>query len=432
MSGFQNAEHYMSVFRNHGFDRLNRDATGKVPRVELGRFLRAGQEQLKSVRGEVNWKDAIATSDISPWLPQVIERNVLEAEEPLLVLTSLFERAAYEAGQVIEFPAVGAVIAADVAEGEAYPEIRVQESGATVTAKVGKSGIAFRMTEETISRSRYDIMGMHLRACAKGLARWKEVKAADILTTVGVTCFDNLSPTLSRYGTTTGRSMNGEANGSLTLDDLFDTFSQVMMQGFSPDTVILHPLTYIMFLKDEVLRAVTLAGGNQVWFGGWSGNPARTGPGSRTHVSGAQNIVPGGAASGDTASGVNEYNTQIDSRPDLPSRWPWPLKIVVSPWMPFDPETKMCDIIVADSSNLGLLIEEYPVRVDKWDDLATDITKVKLKESYCFHVLNEGYGVGVMKNVRVVPNMINLPAVASISASGELQELSRTTAISLS
>jgi len=316
-----------------------------------------------------------------------------------------------------------------VAEGESYPLVRLQESGATVTAKVGKSGISFEITEEAMSRSRFDLIGMHLRACGRALARHKEVKASQMLSNLGVVAFDNVTPTSSMFGVTTGRDLNGVANGSLTLDNLFDAFAQVMMQGFEPDTLIMHPLAFVMFMKDPVLRAVTLAGGNHVWYGKWSGNPTMTGPGSRTGVSGAQAVTPGGATSGATASGVIEYNTALTGAPVLPARWAWPLRIVFSPWIAYDPATKRSDIILCDGNELSLYVEEYSTKVDRWQDLAVDSTKIKLRESYCYHILNEGLGVATLKNVKIIPNEVNLPAVTTHAISGEIAAIPAATPV---
>jgi len=429
MARFDDANHYMQVFRDGGLDYLNLDEAGRPTKVSLSDYLVEGQKQLKGALSDISWRDAISTPDISPWLPQVIERVAMEAQEPLLVLNGLFERVGYEAGQVIEFPAMGAVTAADVAEGEAFPEVKIQESGATATAKVGKSGVAFRITEEARRHSRFDIVGMHLRACSRALARHKEQKAANFINALGTVCFDNVTPTSSLFGVTHGRGLTGAANGSVVLDDIFDTFAQVMMQGFTPDTIICHPLTFVLFLKDPVLRAVMLAGGNRVWYGGWTGNAARRGPGSRTGASGGQAIVPGGGPSSDTVSTIGAYNQTMDSAFEMPNHWPWPLKIVVSPFIPYDPATKRTNLIVADSAELGLYIEDYPVRVDRWEDLSTDTTKVKLVEAYAYHILNEGLGVGVLKNIKVVPNEITLPPTTTIAVSGSVDAIPAAVAV---
>lgn len=429
---FETFDQYLSVFLSSGIDVSSRnESTGVPKKVRLADWLQQGKANLSETlkKGEIKFEDTISTPDITPWLPQVFERYAMEAAEPLLVLTQLFERMPYDANTVIEFPAVGAVVASDIAENESYPIVRLQESGATVTAKTGKSGVAFEVSEESINRSRYDIIGMHLRACGRALARHKEVKASNMLLGIGKVAFDNLNPTTSMYGVTHGRNMHGVANGSLILDDLFDAFAMVMLAGFTPNTLIMNPLTFIMFLKDPILRAITLAGGNQVWYGGWRGNATGMWPGSRSSISGAQNISVGGNAASLAASPLSSYPTTLTSSPIIPSYWAWPLKIVVSPWIPYDPASRRTDILVCDSGELGAYIEEHGVKVDRWTDLANDTTKVKLKERYCFHIFNEGLPVSIMRNVKVTANEVVLPATSTLSLSGSLQPISPTTPV---
>ena len=431
MPRITDVNHAYSIFQAKGLDYTDRDEATKRPaEVKLEDYLREGKKDLQEKLSDgVTFRDAISTPDIAPWMPQVIQRNVLEAQEPLIVLTGLFEKMQYQAGQVIEFPAIGALSAYDLAEGQEPPDVRMTESGATTTAKVGKAGVKFRLTEETLRHSDFDVFGMHLRACAKALVRHKEVKSANFINAMGTPIFDNLAPGTTSHGVTTGRSLSGAANGSMTLDDLFDAFAQVMMQGFVPDTLIMHPLTYVMFLKDKDLRAMALAGGNQIWFGGWNGSAANRGPGSSTHVSGGHQVLHGTPASGEAASNLSQFNQTNNSSLIMPSRWPWPLRIVVSPFIPYDPATKRTNVMVCDSNELGYYIEDYPVRTTQWDDPATDIRAVKLVEAYTFFIKNEGLGIGVMRNVKVIPNEVVLPAQASLTVSGSVDEIAATTPV---
>lgn len=423
-------DHAYSIFQAKGLDLADRNDDGIPSRINLQDYLKEGVKNLLEKRQEgVTFTDAIATPDIAPWMPQVMQRRVLEAQEPLIVLTGLFEPMSYQAGQQIEFPAIGALEAADLAEMQEPPEVRLIESGATVTAKVGKVGVKFRLSQETLAHSSFDVFGLHLDACAKALVRHKEVKASNFINALGVPIFDNFNPSASALGVTHGRDLAGAGNGTLILDDLFDAMAQVMMQGFSPDTLIMHPLTYIMFLKDKDMRAIALAGGNQLWFGGWTGNPATRGPGSGTHVSGGQRVLQGTPATGEAASTIGQFNQTMTSAPMLPSHWPWPLRIVVSPFIPYDPSTKRTNIMVCDSRELGYYIEDYPVRTTQWDEPNIDVSTTKLVEAYSFHIKNEGLGVGILKNVKVAPNEVVLPAQSTLSVSGSVQEIPATTPV---
>ena len=370
--------------------------------------------------------DALATTNAPVLFPKVMSNIVKEAIEPLLVGASLLTRINYQYGQTITFPAVGALIAADLAEGQEYPERSLQIGGATVTASIGKSGVAVKITEETIRYSQYDEIGMHLRAAGKALARHKEEKIFRYIQTMGMTAFDNLNPTQSQFGVCHGRNIQGYANGSVTMDDIFDAYAQVITQGFMPNTLLLHPLAWTMFVKDAQLRAFVQANGGGTFFATWTGNPAGRAAwgGNGLGVSGGQNIVAGETGTGTTspsgltASTLLQYPQDIDSAPVLPSYMNVPLRIIVSPFVPFDPRRKITDIYLFDSSELGVLIVDEDVTVDRFVDPRNDMTKIKLRERYGIGILNDGQAIAVLRNVHVVPNEIALPAQAQVDVSG--------------
>ena len=74
------------------------------------------------------------------WMPKIIQNVVREAVEPLLIGANLLHRINYSFGQTISFGAIGAMYAADIAEGQEYPERKLNIAGGTVTCTVGKSG----------------------------------------------------------------------------------------------------------------------------------------------------------------------------------------------------------------------------------------------------------------------------------------------------
>ncbi len=86
----------------------------------------------------------------------------------------------------------------------------------------------------------------------------------------------------------------------------------------------------------------------------------------------------------------------------IPSYFPYGnLRVLVSPFMPFDLTTKVTDIILCNSQNLGALIVKDEPHVKSWDEPQYDIHNVGIEESYGFGVLNEGQGIAVIKNVKV-------------------------------
>jgi hypothetical protein len=390
----------------------------------------------------VQVEDALATPNASFFFPQTISNIVREAIEPLLVGTSLLTRINYQYGQHITFPAVGALVANDIPESGEYPEQTLQVGGATVTATIGKSGLAVKVTEEMIRYSQFDVIGMHLRAAGRALARHKEVKIFNMIRALGVPAFDNLRPNKAVFGVTTGRNQQGGPNGSVTMDDIFDAFAQVISQGFMPNTLLMHPLTWTMFVKDPQLRAFVQANGGGVYFASWTGNPAGRAPWDAATQGGlgpstGQQVLPGQTTTGGTAphgqaaSQLLQYPQTLNSAPILPNYMNVPFRIIVSPWVPYDPDRRLTDIYMFDSSELGVLVVDHDVMTEEWKDPRNDMTKVKLKERYALGMLNEGNAVATLRNVHVVPNQIVLPAQTTIDISSKIQDIDPSIALSL-
>ena len=64
------------------------------------------------------------------------------------------------------------------------------------------------------------------------------------MTKLGTLVFDNdpnsrlsSSPLQPIKGVTTGRNYKGVLNGSMTVDDVFDMYAAVLLNGFVPDTL---------------------------------------------------------------------------------------------------------------------------------------------------------------------------------------------------
>ncbi len=391
----------------------------------------------------VSLKDAISTPNAPIFFPKVIENIVREAAEPLLIGTGLLQHINYNGkGTTITFPAVGAVTAADIAEGQEYPIVQLQEGGGTVTARIGKSGLALQITEEMIRYSQYDLIGLHLRAAGRALARHKEMKIFNMIGAFGASAFDNIHPELSLFGVTTGRDFDGQANGSITVDDIFDGYGQVLTQGFMPDTLLMHPLTWVMFVKDATLRSFVLANGGGSFFGSWTGNPAGRAPWDAASqggmgISSGQNITPGQTSTGGappaglTPSTLLQYPQTLNSAPVLPSYLNVPLKIMVSPFVPFNAARKLTDIYMFDSNELGALVVDEQITTEEWNDPSVDIKKIKLRERYALAIFHEGMQCVKFRNVHVVPNEIVLPASATIEISSKLQKIAPNASIGL-
>ena len=387
---------------------------------------------------KVEFKDLLATPTAATWMPKVIEEIVREPVEPMLMIPSLLDRIAYTPAARITTPAIGAMTAFDLAEGQQYPEQSLNVAPGSITINVGKTGIMFKITEEMQKYSQYDVMNMHIRAGRRGLDRHKEQKGMNYITGMGVTLFDNVNPTESVYGTCTGRSMTGAGNGSCRMEDLLKAYSHLMMQGYTPDTIMLHPLAWSMWMADPLLQTIAKNTGNGAWFQrhnmAKSGQPwSSASQGGQGRPGGYGAYTPGGNAAGETAtdpSNASSFDWNMNSPAVVPSYFPYPLKVLVSAFVPYDEERQTTDIMIFDSQNLGALVVDEDVSIDQWEDMSADIMKVKLKERYAFAIYDDGLGVGVLRNVSIKANEIALPVHPTISSAGSLDELDTTTAIS--
>jgi len=378
--------------------------------------------QMPDSDDEVKMEDVLSTQTASQWLPKVITNIMMEAQEPLLVGTRLFTRINYKYGQIINFGAMGALIAGPIGEASEWPERSITTGGSSAQALIGKVGLALKFSEELLRYSQFDIIGMHIREGGRALARYKETKIFDTIRAFGTTVFDNKTPTNAVNGVTHGRGLDGQPNGSITMDDVFDAFKQVMLQGFTPNTMIMHPLTWFMFVKDPVLRRFALNSGGGTFFASWTGSPAQTSWMSalRGGLAGGagQHIIPGGNAASMTPSAATEYHPQMNSAPTLPSYLGIPFNIIVSPFAHYDPRTDLTDIIVCDATELGMIAVDEDPRTDEFKDPRNDILKIRLWERYGLAALHEGQHTAVIKNVKVIANEIVLPPQATIDVSG--------------
>lgn len=389
----------------------------------------------KPTQTQMSFDDMIATPNAQYWMPQVVEDIMREPQEPMLMIPSLLDRIQYNAASRITFPSIGALVAYDVAEGQSYREQQLQINPGSITINVGKSGLAFRITEEMRRHSQFDVINMHIRAGKKALARHKERKGMDFITGLGATLFDNIDPTSSLYGTCTGRSMTGAGNGSCRMEDLLKAYSHVMMQGFIPDTLLMHPLTWSMWMADPLLQTIVKNTGTGAWFQPHnvpkSGTPWSGASQNKTGIgSGYGAYTQSGNAGSETPTPTTDIDQSLNSPAVIPSYFPHPLRVLVSPFVPFRVHNNTCDIMLFDSSNLGALVVDEDVVMDTWEDLSIDVIKVKLRERYAFAIYEDGLAIGVLRNVPVVANEISLPVQPTISSAGSLDELNVATAIS--
>ena len=100
----------------------------------------------------------------------------------------------------------------------------------------------------------------------------------------------------------------------------------------------------------------------------------------------------------------------MTSAPILPNYLGIPFRILVSPFVNFDPEQRTTDVLMFNSKNLGALIVAQEPHVKSWEDGEYNIQNMSIEEEYGFGILNEGQAIAVAKNVKIRPNEFVMPA----------------------
>jgi len=312
----------------------------------------------------VTIKEAFASPDAAALFPKVISRTLREAAEPQLLVTPLLSTVRLGKGRSLEFPAVNAIQAAEIPEGQEYPE-QALAFAKQIEGKVSKKGVKLSFTEEVISDSLWDIVGLHVRAAGRAMARLKEQIALQRFKDASTIVFDNDS---GSYADTTGRGIDGAANLTLHWDDVLDMAAALMAENHVPTDFILHPLMWAVFLKDAIFHT-------------------------------------GGSAAA--------VNTSWGYRPDSPSgalnaTAPLGLNVIVSPFVSFTAKTDSAaaksDIFLIDRNEVGTILVKDDMSTDQFADPSRDIRQMKMKERYDIVMLGDGEGITVAKNVRLTRN----------------------------
>ena len=161
----------------------------------------------------------------------------------------------------------------------------------------------------------------------KALARWKEQKA--------VRMFKKYAQVVKTGGS--GVGIDGQSNNGLTLEDLIEVMVKFMELGFEADTIIMNPLAYPIFTLNGTLRSFFFASlGEQGQFYKWPQTNGMTQPDIYEKMGKTRNLMGRNIASFELPTGLLGK----------------PLRLILSPAVPYDPQTKKTDIYIFDSANV--------------------------------------------------------------------------------
>lgn len=307
----------------------------------------------------VTIREALLTQDAPILFPKVISRTLKEAAEPVLLVTPMLSTVRLGKARSMEFPAINAMQAQEIPEGQEYPEQSLAFIK-QVEGKVSKKGVKVAFTEEVIADSQWDVVGLYVRAAGRAMARLKEQIALGRFKDAATTVFDNAdSPDV--IANTTGRDINGALNNTLAWDDLLDMTAVLQAENHVPTDMIIHSLMWPTFYKMAPFH-------NQATGipAGWDAN-------------------------------VSNRNTAANAAA------PFGLNVILSPFVSFTAKSgttpAKSDVFLIDRNDVGTLLVRDDLSTDEWGDMTRDIRYLKMKERYDIVMYGDGEGITVAKNV---------------------------------
>lgn len=385
-------------------------------------------------------QDLVSREDLMRFVPQTVETVVREAIEPNLFVTDrLFQSINIEMGSRIQIGALGALEAGKVAQAGEYPERTLDlDGGDMVAITTEKYGLKISLTEEVLQQNQFDVVNVWLRAAGRALARAKERNAIKLINEMGYKVMDNVTPSESYLGVTTGRDITGAANGSVTVNDIFEVYAYLLNRGYNPDVLMIHPMAWKTFMTDEEMREIvlansTIAGIRQPTGGsyaqGWG--TSHMGYGLRTTATGREKT------SGDTPKGPSAWTQTLNPLGATfqisPSYLPTPLEVIVSVYVPFQYGSQgierldtgcISNLLMVDSSACGVIGQSENVRTDRWTDPERDIENIKLREQYGMAILEQGKAIAKVSNISIARNYsfinANSQTLSEINLSGAI------------
>lgn len=349
-------------------------------------------------QGKVNVSESLTTTDAIKMVPKIIEGQLREAAEPEYLGTRFMHQVNVEGSNnsaVYVIPVVGELIASEVSEGGRYNEDQVEVNtieNSQLEIRVKKIGLKVSVTEEAISDSSWDIMGINIRKMGRAMARYKEEWIFNTFSSHGHTIFDNEIREQIPEAGTTGFDQNGEYNDTLSVEDFIDIVLALMSNGFTPTDVIMHPLVWLVFARNSMI-------GNGLTFGALGGQ--------NVHQWGQIQGTPGFA--GLSANGEGQ---KYILRPEqIQNRLPMPLTVNFSPFVNFDKINKKFDMYCLDRTEVGVIVQKEGLSTENWTDPERDLRNLKCKERYGIGILNNGKAITVAKNIAVAPSYPQAPVI---------------------
>lgn len=417
-------------------------------------FLHAFQSG-KLPNGNEKIKDVLMTSDYPELFYSATQILLKSRIYPQAVVSqNLFQSIPYSGNATtLTIRSIGGVKFEEIAEGGTYPETSTGVADQTyrIHFEIKKYGAKLAATRELIDSDNWGIFAATMAQLGDEIAMLREkICIGRLNNDAGYVLMDNANPSATPLGTPTGRGIDGKQNGALGVDDIMEIMAYMQQRGYHIDTVLIHPFAYMAWCRDPEIR--------EAIFGSSLANPVGSpaqGFGSPfgglgPNYSSFGGAGPVGAASADAA--LSAGNATLDpifkklgisnyAFPNLtpfgatfytnPKYTAWPLKIIVSPLVPFYKITGAlstgkyaCNIIFADSRKCGLILEREAPAMEQWSDIEKEIEYMKVRTRFGVAFQDQGRAIAIAKNV-IIDRTYAFDNVNSVT----LSNLNRTTAL---
>lgn len=365
--------------------------------------------------------------DLYPMAVQYILRQEIETQMPF---TSLFDSVPYNGSEtnivVTDIPP----IEVNEVHGEAYPKFDIAigtSESESVNIMVKKFGGLLSVTK-AFANNQYasTYLNIIFRKIANAFARKKEAVAQQSISKMGkVTLYDNDTPASADLGATSGRSIDGGWNNTLSPYDLMNAY----VHGYTNynmyyDTLVMHPFAWTMFMMTPQLKELLVGNDGTLKFPMEpSGSPAQGWPQYKPY----SNLYPQQNNYGTpnpnnpefefdpnvlSKLGVNPYDvypgfmwSKWQIPPSKSGFFNHPLNIILTPTVPFAKSgtSYKTDLILASSGNIGAVFQAQNVRVREKNrtDEFEDVILYKFDEIYGVYPYFRGEGFGLIKNVQL-------------------------------
>jgi len=325
-------------------------------------------------------QEFLKTSDATVLFPKVFQDTISEPTEPIMIGQDLFadEVRVEGSGSSIEWLSTGAIRARFVDEGEITQDDQLDFARHMSSARIRKAMVQIAITEEMVTDSSYDLIGLHTRASVNALRRLKEEWIWTVAQNAAYVVFDNTNITEAWKGATTGVGSDGTtANNTITHLDFVDLLTGPVVNGWNPDSIVFHPLHFPTFVKDPLLR--------ELMSGAWP---------------------------------TNLPNPSTDA---IQRFLPFALTAYMSPFVTTNVRTRdsantviTASIMVLQRNEALVLFNRADPTVKEWTDPRSDVFRTNIRERYGVGAKHNGQAMAVAKGVAVTTNYGPVPLVNNI------------------